>query len=73
LSKELKTVPGSLLSLCAVRTRVDHATTNSRDRTGATTTFVGNEWFPISQAMVAYDHARHAPLGDVINLGYWRW
>jgi hypothetical protein len=26
----------------------------------------GDEWFPLSQAVVAYDHARHAPLGDVI-------
>ena len=24
----------------------------------------GDEWFPLSQAVVAYDHARHAPLGD---------
>ena len=28
----------------------------------------GNEWFPLAQAVVAYDHARHAPLGDVITL-----
>ena len=21
----------------------------------------GDEWFPLSQAVVAYDHARHAP------------
>src|SRR5260370_41063120 len=27
-----------------------------------------DEWFPLSQAVVAYDHARHAPLGDVITL-----
>jgi hypothetical protein len=27
----------------------------------------GDEWFPLSQAVVAYDHARHAPLGDVIK------
>ena len=26
----------------------------------------GDQWFPLSQAVVAYDHARHAPLGDVI-------
>ena len=26
----------------------------------------GDEWFPLSLAVVAYDHARHAPLGDVI-------
>ena len=30
----------------------------------------GNEWFPLSQAVVAYDHARHAPLGDVITLDF---
>jgi hypothetical protein len=28
----------------------------------------GDEWFPLSQAVVAYDHAGHAPLGDVITL-----
>ena len=28
----------------------------------------GDEWFPLSQTVVAYDHARHAPLGDVITL-----
>ena|SRR5207237_5301096 len=27
----------------------------------------GDEWFPLSLAVVAYDHARHAPLGDVIT------
>jgi hypothetical protein len=30
----------------------------------------GNEWFPLTQAVVAYDHARHAPLGDVITLDF---
>jgi hypothetical protein len=30
----------------------------------------GNEWFPLSLAVVAYDHARHAPLGDVITLDF---
>lgn len=30
----------------------------------------GTEWFPLSQAVVAYDHARHAPLGDVITLDF---
>ena len=30
----------------------------------------GEEWFPLSQAVVAYDHARHAPLGDVITLDF---
>ena len=27
----------------------------------------GNSWFPLTTAVVAYDHARHAPLGDVIT------
>ena len=30
----------------------------------------GDEWFPLSQAVVAYDHARHASLGDVITLDF---
>ena len=30
----------------------------------------GHEWFPLSQAVVSYDHARHAPLGDVITLDF---
>jgi hypothetical protein len=30
----------------------------------------GDEWFPLSQLVVAYDHARHAPLGDVITLDF---
>ena len=30
----------------------------------------GDAWFPLSQAVVAYDHARHAPLGDVITLDF---
>jgi hypothetical protein len=29
-----------------------------------------DEWFPLAQAVVAYDHARHAPLGDVITLDF---
>jgi hypothetical protein len=29
----------------------------------------GDEWFPLSQAVVAYDHA-YAPLGDVITLDF---
>ena len=29
-----------------------------------------DEWFPLSQAVIAYDHARHAPLGDVITLDF---
>jgi hypothetical protein len=28
----------------------------------------GDEWFPLSQVVISYDHARHAPLGDVITL-----
>ena len=27
----------------------------------------GDDWFPLTRAVVAYDHARHAPLGDVIS------
>jgi len=30
----------------------------------------GNDWFPLAQAVVAYDHARHAPLGDVVTLDF---
>ena len=30
----------------------------------------GEAWFALSQAVVAYDHARHAPLGDVICLDF---
>jgi hypothetical protein len=30
----------------------------------------GDEWFPLAQAVVAYDHARHASLGDVITLDF---
>ena len=30
----------------------------------------GDAWFPLSTAVVAYDHARHAPLGDVITLDF---
>jgi hypothetical protein len=30
----------------------------------------GDTWFPLSLAVVAYDHARHAPLGDVITLDF---
>ena len=30
----------------------------------------GDAWFPLDQAVVAYDHARHAPLGDVITLDF---
>jgi hypothetical protein len=30
----------------------------------------GDEWFPLSHAVVAYDHARHAALSDVITLDF---
>ena len=30
----------------------------------------GDAWFPLTQAVVAYDHARHALLGDVITLDF---
>jgi hypothetical protein len=30
----------------------------------------GDQWFPLSRTVVAYDHARHAPLGDVITLDF---
>src|SRR5215813_5700895 len=30
----------------------------------------GDEWFSLTQAVIAYDHARHAPLGDVITLDF---
>ncbi|WP_428490684.1 DUF6295 family protein [Rhodopila sp.] len=30
----------------------------------------GDSWFPLTQAVVAYDHARHAPLSDVITLDF---
>ncbi len=30
----------------------------------------GEAWFPLTQAVVAYDHARHAHLGDVITLDF---
>ena len=30
----------------------------------------GDAWFPLKQTVVAYDHARHAPLGDVITLDF---
>lgn len=30
----------------------------------------GDQWFPLTQSVVAYDHARHAPLGDVITLDF---
>ena len=30
----------------------------------------GDDWFSLSHAVVAYDHARHANLGDVITLDF---
>ena len=30
----------------------------------------GNEWFPLTNAVVAYDHARHARAADVITLDF---
>ena len=30
----------------------------------------GDAWFELSTAVVAYDHARHANLGDVITLDF---
>jgi hypothetical protein len=30
----------------------------------------GEEWFFLSHTVVAYDHARHLPLGDVITLDF---
>jgi hypothetical protein len=30
----------------------------------------GDDWFSLSHTVVAYDHARHAPLGDVITLDF---
>jgi hypothetical protein len=30
----------------------------------------GDGWFPLSRTVVAYDHARHAPLGDVVTLDF---
>ena len=30
----------------------------------------GDDWFSLSRVVVAYDHARHAPLGDVITLDF---
>ena len=30
----------------------------------------GEAWFPLSHSVVAYDHARHAQLGDVITLDF---
>jgi hypothetical protein len=30
----------------------------------------GDQWFPLTQSVVAYDHARHAPFGDVITLDF---
>ena len=37
---------------------------NHRDRSAEGMAKRGDTWFPLSQSVVAYDHARHAPLGD---------
>jgi hypothetical protein len=29
-----------------------------------------DEWFPLTHSVVAYDHPRQAPLGDVITLDF---
>ena len=29
-----------------------------------------DDWFPLTHSVVAYDHARHAQLGDVITLDF---
>ena len=29
-----------------------------------------DRWFALTHSVVAYDHARHAPLGDVITLDF---
>jgi Family of unknown function (DUF6295) len=31
---------------------------------------LGDTWFPLTDVAVAYDHARHALLGDVITLDF---
>lgn len=31
---------------------------------------LGDSWFPVKTSVVAYDHARHAPLHDVITLDF---
>jgi hypothetical protein len=30
----------------------------------------GDDWFALTHAVVAYDHARHAPAADVITLDF---
>ena len=30
----------------------------------------GKEWFALNRSVVAYDHARHAPFGDVITVDF---
>ena len=30
----------------------------------------GSQWFALTDAVVAYDHARHAPLADVVTLDF---
>jgi len=48
--------------------RFGHVHVHHRDRTRGGHGKARDEWFPLSQVVVAYDHARHAPLGDVITL-----
>lgn len=31
----------------------------------------GDDWFDLTHSVVAYDHARHANLGDVITLDFY--
>ena len=31
---------------------------------------LGEQWFALKESVVAYDHARHAHLGDVITLDF---
>jgi predicted NBD/HSP70 family sugar kinase len=31
----------------------------------------GDQWFDLTHSVVAYDHARHAQLGDVITLDFY--
>ena len=33
-------------------------------------TAIGDDWFKLTHTAVAYDHARHAVLGDVITLDF---
>ena len=46
----------------------DHV--HCRDRSRGGHGKARDEWFPLTQAVVVYDHARHAPLADVITLDF---